>query len=334
MGNHIDRMNISRNILLAYLEGTLSKEETLDVQLYLAEHMDDPMVRKLLDEHFDSNRSDSSASSDKALKSVRNRLGMGVAPRRPILWLAAAVLALLLVIPASLTLGYKLHGDPAPVAWNELTVPISQTREVTLPDGTNLVLNAGSRVTWPAEFTGREREIFLDGEVVASVAKDAEHPFIIHSGEADIRVHGTTFDLKSYRDATMLEVVLLEGSVSLILPAEEGRREVRMAPGDIAQFDHNTGAVSLGKVSTDGFKTFNDNHSFSFINIPLKDIAADLERSFGTQIVVADASVASQRFLAFFTNGENLDEILKLLSRNGNLTVVRSDGTVYLYGKK
>ena len=102
MGNHIDRMNISRNILLAYLEGTLSKEETLDVQLYLAEHMDDPMVRKLLDEHFDSNRSDSSASSDKALKSVRNRLGMGVAPRRPILWLAAAVLALLLVTINSL----------------------------------------------------------------------------------------------------------------------------------------------------------------------------------------------------------------------------------------
>ena len=333
MGNHIDRMNISRNILQAYLVGTLSKEETLDVQLYLAEHMDDPMVRELLDEQFDSNRSDASASADKALESVRNKLGMGE-PRRPVLWLAAAVLALLIAIPASLTIGYKLHRDPAPIAWNELTVPISQTREVTLPDGTSLVLNAGSRITWPETFTGGQREIFLDGEVVASVAKDPEHPFVIHSGEADIRVHGTTFDLKSYRDATMLEVVLLEGSVSLILPAEEGKREVRMAPGDIAQFDHYTGAVSLGKVSTDGFKTFNDNHSFSFINIPLKDIAADLERSFGTQIVVADANVASQRFLAFFTNGEDLDEILRLLSRNGNLRVVRSDGTVYLYGKK
>ena len=333
MGNHIDRMNISRNILQAYLEGTLSKEETLDVQLYLAEHMDDPMVRELLDEQFDSNRSDASASVDKALESVRNKLGMGE-PRRPVLWLVAAVLALLLVIPASLAIGYKLHGDPAPVAWAELTVPISQTREVTLPDGTNLVLNAGSRVTWPEAFTGGKREIFLDGEVMATVAKDPDHPFIIHSGEADIRVHGTTFDLKSYRDATMLEVVLLEGSVSLILPAEEGRREVRMASGDIAQFDRYTGDVSLGKVSPDGFKTFNDNHSFSFINIPLKDIAADLERSFGTQIVVADANVASQRFLAFFTNGEDLDEILKLLSRNGNLRVVRSDGMVYLYGKK
>lgn len=333
MGNHIDRMNISRNIIQAYLEGTLSKEETLDVQLYLAEHMDDSMVRELLDEQFDSDRSEADASADRALASVRKRLGMGE-PRRLILWLAAAAVAALLIIPVSLKIGYNLHKESAPVAWNEVTVPISQTREVTLPDGTSLVLNAGSRVTWPTAFTGGQREIFLDGEVVASVAKDPEHPFIIHSGGADIRVHGTTFDLKSYRDATLLEVVLLEGSVSLILPAEEGKREVRMAPGDIAQFDHYTGAVSLGKVSPDGFKTFNDNRSFSFINIPLKDIAADLERSFGTQIVVADAKVASQRFLAFFTNGEDLDEILSLLSRNGNLRVVRSDGTVYLYGKK
>lgn len=333
MGNHIDRMNISRNIIQAYLEGTLSKDETLDVQLYLAEHMDDSMVRELLDEQFDSDRSEADASADRALASVRKRLGMGE-PRRPILWLAAAAVAALLIIPVSLKIGYNLHKESAPVAWNEVTVPISQTREVTLPDGTSLVLNAGSRVTWPTAFTSGQREIFLDGEVVASVAKDPEHPFIIHSGGADIRVHGTTFDLKSYRDATLLEVVLLEGSVSLILPAEEGKREVRMAPGDIAQFDHYTGAVSLGKVSPDGFRTFNDNRSFSFINIPLKDIAADLERSFGTQIVVADAKVASQRFLAFFTNGEDLDEILSLLSRNGNLRVVRSDGTVYLYGKK
>ena len=325
-------MNISRQILEAYLEGTLSEEESLEVQLFLAEHMDDSMVRELLDEQFDIGRAEADPSAEQALVSVRRRLGMSK-PRRPVLWLAAATLALLLAIPASLKIGYDLHKAPAPVAWNELTVPISQTREVTLPDGTSLVLNAGSRVTWPEAFIGSQREIFLDGEVVANVAKDLERPFIIHSGVADIQVHGTTFDLKSYRDATMLEVVLMEGSVSMLLPAEEGRREVRLVPGDIAQFDRETGDMSLGRVSPDGFKTFNDNRSFSFINIPLKDIAADLERSFGTPIVVADSKVASNRFLAFFTNGEDLDEILKLLSRNGNLRAVRSDGTVYLYGK-
>lgn len=326
-------MNITKNTLQAYLDGKLSEEENLQVQLYLASHMEDPMVQELLEGQFDSDRNEADVNAVRALVSTRRRLGMDT-DRRPVYWLAAAILALLLAIPTSLSIGYKLHKDPAPVAWQELTVPITDTREVQLPDGTRLVLNSGSRVTWPAAFDGDKREIFLDGEVMASVAKDPQRPFIIHSGEVDVKVHGTTFDLKSYRDATMLEVVLLEGSVSLDLPSQEGRREVRLTPGDIVQFDRYSGGVSMGRVVPETFKTFADNRSFSFINTPLKDIAADLERSFGTPIVVADSKVASQRFLAFFTNGEDLDQILRLLSRNGNLRVVRSDGTVYLYGKK
>ena len=326
-------MNITKNTLQAYLDGKLSEEENLQVQLYLAGHMEDPMVQELLEGQFDSDRNEADVNAVRALVSTRRRLGMDT-DRRPVYWLAAAILALLQAIPTSLSIGYKLHRDPAPVAWQELTVPITDTREVQLPDGTRLVLNSGSRVTWPAAFDGDKREIFLDGEVMASVAKDPQRPFIIHSGDVDVKVHGTTFDLKSYRDATMLEVVLLEGSVSLELPSQEGRREVRLTPGDIVQFDRYSGGVSMGRVVPETFKTFADNRSFSFINTPLKDIAADLERSFGTPIVVADSKVASQRFLAFFTNGEDLDQILRLLSRNGNLRVVRSDGTVYLYGKK
>lgn len=332
MGNHKEPMNFSRHHLLAFLEGKLSEEESLEVQVYLSEHMEDPMVRELLDEQFDYGRAEADSSAERALSSVRKRLGID-SQRRRIYWLAAAVAALLLAISASLHIGYKLHKDPAPVAWNELTVPISQTREVTLPDGSRLTLNAGSRVTWPAAFTGDKREIFLDGEVMAAIAKDPDRPFIIHSGDADVRVHGTTFNLKSYRDATLMEVVLMEGSVSLVIPEGKDGREVRLTPGDIAQFDRRAGSVSLGKIATDGFKTFADNRSFSFINIPLKDIAADLERSFGTPVVVVDAKVASKRFLAFFTNGESLEEILKLLSRNGGLRIVHSDGTAYIYGK-
>ena len=132
----------------------------------------------------------------------------------------------------------------------------------------------------------------------------------------------------------MVEVVLVEGSVSLDIPSGDGRREVRLTPGDIAQYDRTAGGVTLGRAVPDGYKTFTDNRSFSFLNIPLKDIAADLERSFGTPIVVADEKAASRRFLAFFTNGEDLDEILALLSRNGDLRVTRSGGTVYLYGNK
>jgi ferric-dicitrate binding protein FerR (iron transport regulator) len=106
-----------------------------------------------------------------------------------------------------------------------------------------------------------------------------------------------------------------------------------MAPGDMALFDREAGEVSLSKISTDNFRPFTEGRSFSFFNAPLRDIAASLQRGFGRRIVIGDAGIQDTRYLAFFTNGESLDDILKLLCKNGNLRVVHSDNTIYLYGK-
>lgn len=325
---------IHSRLIQDYLEGKLSPKEEASVQEYLAAHMEDPDVRQLLDGWFDGCRQETDSLGREALRSTRVRLGLSrkrQAGVRLSLCLAFAVLALLLALPFTFRAGYQSHPEAAPVAWNELTVPIAQTQEVVLPDSTVLKLNAGSRVTWPSEFSGGKREIFLDGEVLARVSKDPGKPFIIHSGEVNVCVYGTTFNFKSYRDASVVEVMLREGSVGLEVPSGENRREVRLTPGDIAQFNREGGDVTLSKVSPEDFKTFAEDRSFSFINIPLKDIASALERSFGTPIVVADERISNQRFLAFFTNGESLDEILRLLARNGNLRISRSGSMVYLH---
>ena len=325
---------ISPQLIQDYLEGKLSAQEEAGVQEYLAAHMEDPEVRQLLDGWFDGCRQETDASGRQALQSTRVRLGLSRRRQggaRLTLCLAAAILALLLALPFAFRAGRTTRPEAAPVAWNELTVPITQTQELVLPDSTVLTLNAGSRVTWPSEFTGDKREIFLDGEVLARVSKDPGKPFIIHSGEVKVYVYGTTFNLKSYRDASVVEVMLREGSVGMEVPSGENRRQVRLTPGDIAQYNREGGDVTLSKVSPEDFKTFAEDRSFSFINIPLKDIASALERSFGTPIVVADERIANQRFLAFFTNGESLEDILKLLARNGNLRISRNGSMVYLY---
>ena len=322
---------MNNQLIQDYLEGKLSAEEEARVQEYLAVHAEDPEVQQLLAAWFDDCRKEADASD--ALQATRARLGISrkkVHSVRFTYWLAAAAVALLLALPFAFRAGYHAHPEAAPIAWNEVTVPIAQTQEVTLPDGTVLTLNAGSRVTWPSEFTGDKREIFLDGEVLARVSKNPEKPFIIHSGDINVRVYGTTFDFKSYRDASVVEVMLREGSVGMEVPSGDSRREVRLAPGDIVQYDREGGDVVLSSVSPEDFKTFAEGRSFSFINIPLKDITASLERSFGTRIVVADERIANQRFLAFFTNGESLEDILKLLARNGNLKISRSGSMVYL----
>ena len=327
-------MDIDLKTIQAYLDGCLPDDESQFVQAYLAEHISDPEVNTLLDKEFDMCRTDSLSSAREALSVTRGRLGLGRGRLVRTLTRVAAVILLALMVPGLLYTGYRLHREPAPVAWHEITVPTAQTRQITLPDGTRLVLNAESRMTWPEKFTGEAREIFLEGEIRASVAKDPGRPFIIHSDDVDIKVYGTTFNFKSYKGDSMVQLMLEEGSVGLGIPGSGGRREVRLTPGDIAQFDRPSGELSLGKVDPRSFKPFSEDRSFSFFNVPLSDIASELERSFGEEIVVADPEITSRRFLAFFTNHETLDQILAMLAANGGLNVTRSGGVVYINGKK
>ena len=327
-------MDITPQILRAYFAGSLSPEDNLLVQEFLADNMDSPQVEAVMEEAFDSSRAEAGRKERRQLSIAKGRLGME--SKRPSVratWFIAAVAVLFLCLPLAFNAGYNMHKEPAPVLWQEICVPAAQTKDVTLPDGTLLSLNAGSRLTWPSRFTGDTREIFLEGEVMARVAKDEAHPFILNAPDVKVRVHGTTFNFKSYREDTTVEMVLLDGSVSMDVPTEAGKREVRLSPGDIALYDRNEGHVSLSRLSPDNFRPFTEGRSFSFFNIPLTDIASELQRCFGTRVVVADEIVAGRRFLAFFTNGEDLDQILSLLARNGGLRVRKFGDATYIYGK-
>lgn len=326
-------MSIGNMQLQDYLEGRLSDREALKVQLYLADHGDDPSLLSQLDAHFDDCRVEATSHDRDMLSELHRRIAAGRV-RTGFRFAAVAALLMLMMLPAAWFLGRRSRPVEAPVVWQEMTVPAAETRTLDLSDGTRLVLNAGSRITWPDRFTSAEREVFLEGEVLAMVSKDEAHPFVIHSGDVNVCVHGTTFAFKSFRDEAQAQLLLFDGSVSLDVPSPEGKRAISMAPGDMALFDREAGEVSLSKISTDNFRPFTEGRSFSFFNAPLRDIAASLQRGFGRRIVIGDAGIQDTRYLAFFTNGESLDDILKLLCKNGNLRVVHSDNTIYLYGKK
>ena len=324
---------INHSTIKAYLNDELPVQESMMVQNYLAEHLEDQDVQVLLKDWFGNCRTESDKTTENALESTYSRLGIKHShPKskvRPVMVVAAMLLAIL----GSLKIGYSIHKDPSPVAWNEIYVPNSETREMYLPDGTHLTLGAETRVTWPSEFRGQDRSIFVEGEIKAVVAKDPERPFIIHSGDIAVRVYGTTFDFKSYSKDTMVEMMLFEGSVSMDVPSEKSVRTVSLAPGDIVQYNRKDGEVVLERMSVEDMNAFATCRTFSFFNDPLSDITAQLERSFGTRIIVTEPKLSLQRFLAFFPNGESLDEILRLLSVSGNFRVIHKDGVIYLNRK-
>ena len=84
-----------------------------------------------------------------------------------------------------------------------------------LSDGTTLWINAGSHVRFPNAFDTESREIWLDGEAYFEVARDKNRPFIVHTSDLNVKVHGTKFNLKAYDDEDIFEATLIEGLVSL-----------------------------------------------------------------------------------------------------------------------
>ena len=318
--------------IIDYFGGRLSPEEEASVQRWLAVHGDSPEVSRILESLYESSADHDKEALDSAFKTVgRKTRGTGRRLRAQRVLSAAAAVAIAVSLPLVYLAG-RSHGkdEISSIAWVEKQVPTGESSTLTLSDGTVLHLNSGSRVTYPESFSGEERNIFVDGEVFAEVAKDAEHPFIINSGDTRVMVLGTTFNFKSFSTGSYVELLLLEGSVRVSVDAPQGPRDVVMSPGNMMQYDRGTGDVEVSNFSTETYKTFYEDGSLHFFNLRMQDIADDLTRHFGTKVVVTDEALARSRYFAIFTNNESLDEILASLNLGGRMTIEHRDGAVYL----
>ncbi len=325
------------DILKKYFNGELTPMEEVQVQRWLVEHADDPQVVKALDGIMSEQLTEDITISSQAFETVSSKLGLDRQKPRSLFtrktagkFLRAAIYILLPVLGA---LGYGYLNPDKEAEWLEVQVPYGQTEELTLADGTHLRLNAGSRVTYPSEFLGDERRIFVDGEVFAEVAKNPEQPFIIASRDIDVKVLGTTFSYKAYGNTECVELILLEGSVQMDIESENRNKELTLVPGEMVQYDRKTGQIELKNFEPSLYRSFYDDNAIHFFNIRLSDIAKDLERIFGTKIVILNEPLAATRYLAWFTNNETLEEILQGININNNIKFYKKDDVIYISKK-
>lgn len=137
-------------------------------------------------------------------------------PRRRLFpwWAAASVLVL--VVGLGLMLRGRKSGltdKAAPVAI--LSAGRGARKVARLPDGTQLWLNAGSRIVLAQNFSHDQRELTLEGEAYFDVTHDEQHPFIIHTGAVDVRVLGTTLNVRAYPGEASMEATLIDGKAEI-----------------------------------------------------------------------------------------------------------------------
>ena len=115
----------------------------------------------------------------------------------------------------------------------ELSTPRGKDCKVTLPDGSQVWLNAESKISFPDKFIGKERKVRIEGEAFFQVVKDTKHPFIVSTDFFSTTVHGTSFNVDAY-SAKTASVTLVTGSVTV---RPTNGEETMIEPGEMAICD-------------------------------------------------------------------------------------------------
>ncbi|MFT4019777.1 MAG: FecR domain-containing protein [Agriterribacter sp.] len=255
-------------------------------------------------------------------------------PRRKIYvwrWIAAA--SVLLVLLVSLyRVGLKPHpvekthvagSPPAPASL------VGYTRYITLPDGSSVVLHAGSKLEYPTVFAGRAREVRLSGEAYFDIFRNPEKPFIIHTGSVKTTVLGTAFNIKSDEKKVVVSVtrgkVKVEDAtriVAVLTPDQQIEYNIKKAEGTQHIVDAET-------VVTDWTK-----ETMVFNGITFEEIGAILSRRYGVPVRFENEALKKCKIRASFSGTEPLDHVASVLSaiRNGSFEQI-TDGTIVFTGE-
>lgn len=233
------------------------------------------------------------------------------------LWLGrigyAAAILIMVVSSSLLTLWYTQDEEVAFVAneMNTLYTPAGQRACLVLQDGTEVWLNAKSKLVYPAQFTGKERRVKVEGEAFFNVAKDSVKPFIVSAMDVNMKVLGTQFNVYCYPDAGYVETSLLEGSVRVFFSGKE-KEGVLLKPDQQVTAAH--GKMIVKPIRLNDHFLWRDG-VYAFENEPLIDILKKLELYYDVKIIVEDTSIFKDTYTGKFRQRDSLDDIFKILQQ-------------------
>lgn len=248
-----------------------------------------------------------------------------------------ALAASILVICAAGLFFYNKHNTTSP-QWNEIVVAKGKTQKMTLPDGTLVVINAGSSLKYNTGFGVKERNVVLDGEALFDIAKSKNSiPFIVSAAGFTIRDIGTVFNVRAYKEDKAFETSVLEGEVSVegkISGQESEESKVFVSANQLIRIKQNkiNSTVVTNKIvqTTNRIKplqiidlTKEDQNEYNgwmndivaFNDTSFDDISRTLDRRFNVNILLEDAALSNFHYTGTFKNPEDVYKILNVIAQ-------------------
>lgn len=221
---------------------------------------------------------------------------------------------------------------------SEIETPILAEQDygitnVVLPDGTFVTLNRDSKINYPDEFTSDKREVYIEGEAFFDVVPNPEKPFIIHAGDANIKVLGTSFNVNAYPGNERVEVVVSTGKVQFY--SEEINqipgKELILDPGDKGIFVNASKELLKMQNHDPNFIAWKTRHLI-FSETKLNEVIEQLSKLYNIQIKTIEPGLNELKYTGHFEN-HSIDFILEVISLTFDIEV-NEENECYFLNKK
>ncbi|THU40233.1 DUF4974 domain-containing protein [Niastella caeni] len=330
----MDNENILE-LMSRVLSGEATPEEQAVLEIAIAQDSYLLARYKLMQQFWNEHETVSPAAVEDALQKVLGQLQLQqsapvkkIDPRR--LWkrgLAAAVVVMALGC-TGLWYFTNRNVNTTPDSLLEKQNARGTKSTIVLPDGSKIWLNADSKIKYPASFTGHLREVYLNGEAFFDVAKDPKKPFIIHLNKGTVKVLGTSFNVRAYDNEKLIETSVATGRVAFIPDRSTAKQQpdtIYITPNNKVRYSLSDNQVKVEPTAAAEDKAWTEG-KLIFKAITLEEIAIELERNFGKQVIFIDDEPKYYRLTGAFENN-SLEEILFYLSKtkNFNYTINSSE---------
>ncbi len=270
---------------------------------------------------------------DQAFERFRKRTGLDQSGRQSYKWYRTwSVAAVAIVLLGLITVTAYWQGSRQIQSnFSDIVVeaPLGSKTKLTLPDGSTVWLNAGSKMVYSQGFGVRDRRLAFQGEGYFEVEKNDEMPFLVQTHDVNVTVVGTKFNFRNYPEDEEAVVELLEGKVALENQLKE--EAVRyLSPNEKMVLHKATGEMDITSAKVKEATLWTEN-ILLFDEDLLPDIVRKLERSYHVRIEIENEDLKQARFYGQFNQLEqNIYEVLDMLVETGRLEYQEKDKVIYL----
>jgi transmembrane sensor len=229
----------------------------------------------------------------------------------------AALFCVAFVAVIGIVVGFP-KGEPT-TEMHEYITHMAERATIDLPDGSRIILGPATTLRYPSSYGKTDRTLFVTGQAYIIATSNPKLPLVVNTVHTTTQVLGTTFSVRSYPEDHAVRVTVVDGKVALRLRNAKSGSGTVLTAGTQGMLD-SAGLVSVVQgVDTSLFVSWKDG-SLQFRQAPLITVIKDLERWYGTKIVLRNIPLDSSYVTASFGH----------LTRSADLThLARALGVSY-----